>query len=613
MTTKAFPSLIVTPDLTLDLGLTVDLTGLFGLIEPPQVRVTFTSAEVGNGNTHDSGLLANQDGGLAVRLQAEDINGNVFGLTKRAGDEGSTFTAAHGQTLDVRDLVSGVQRGDQFAVVRLGTQAGDRQDFTRSNLHTYANGGMGDDSLLAGAGNDFLVGGLGADLLSGGLHDDTLLGGAGNDLIYGGKGHDLALINLATDGGDVIDLGAGRDRVNVSGTAGTQVRLTLTAAEIGNGLGNDGMALAHQDGGLAVRMQAEDALGALTGAVTRLDDEGMRFAATSPGMTFDLRDLVSGAVIGNGFDVVQLGTLTKDKIEETSGNAYINGGAGDDNLRAGSGNDLMIGGLGHDFLLGGAGDDRIFGGLGNDRINLALPVDGADLIDLGEGQDAAYLTGARQIRLTFTSAEVGNGQAQESGLLANQDGGLAVRLQAEDAFGGLTGAVTRIDDEGMRFIATKTSFEVRDLVSGLSRGDKFQAVVLGTSASETLAEDGSKRPTYVNGGMGDDLIRGGARSDFLVGGAGDDTLAGAAGIDTLLGGAGADTFVLTQNDASDVILDFVSGVDRIDLTTAPVGEGDLTLVTLGADLKLTYLHDGKVIELATLVNVSVLGEGDLLF
>ena len=63
--------------------------------------------------------------------------------------------------------------------------------------------------------------------------------------------------------------------------------------------------------------------------------------------------------------------------------------------------------------------------------------------------------------------------------MANQDGGLAVRAQAEDADGMLMGPVSRFDDEGITFRATGDfTFDVRDLVSGVERGNAFSGPVL---------------------------------------------------------------------------------------------------------------------------------------
>jgi len=59
---------------------------------------------------------------------------------------------------------------------------------------------------------------------------------------------------------------------------------------------------------------------------------------------------------------------------------------------------------------------------------------------------------------------------------------------------------------------------------------------------------------------------GGAGDDLLIGSDLADELDGGAGLDTLYGGSGADTFVLAHDDVADVIADFESGTDRLDLS-----------------------------------------------
>ncbi|WP_306141769.1 M10 family metallopeptidase C-terminal domain-containing protein [Roseibium sp. MMSF_3412] len=59
---------------------------------------------------------------------------------------------------------------------------------------------------------------------------------------------------------------------------------------------------------------------------------------------------------------------------------------------------------------------------------------------------------------------------------------------------------------------------------------------------------------------------GGAGDDLLIGSDLADELDGGAGLDTLYGGDGADTFVLSHDDFADVIADFESGTDRLDLS-----------------------------------------------
>lgn len=80
------------------------------------------------------------------------------------------------------------------------------------------------------------------------------------------------------------------------------------------------------------------------------------------------------------------------------------------------------------------------------------------------------------------------------------------------------------------------------------------------------------------GGSGNDLLIGNSVSNELKAGAGNDILFGAGGADKLWGGVGSDTFVFAASNDSkpgafDQILDFVSGLDKIDLTGITNGTG----------------------------------------
>jgi Ca2+-binding RTX toxin-like protein len=584
-----------------DLGAGDDLVEIRASGSVPQVRLTFTSAEVGNGSANDSNTMLNQDGGLAVRAQAEGRSGALVGPISRFDDEGITFESKGRFTFDVRDLVSGVQRGAFFDTVTLGTMAADRIDESGSRESYYINAGMGDDSVTGGLNRDFLVGGAGNDRLDGREGNDSFIGGGGNDQIIGGAGDDTAIVNVATDGADRVDLGSGFDTVNVAAPAtGAQVRLTFTSAEVGNGLATDSNTLANQDGGLAVRLQAEDGAGGLAGPIGRYDDEGIRFVSTTPGVTFDVRDLVSGVQRGDRFDVVQLGTSGKDRFNERGEDEayYINAGMGDDRVTGGLDRDFLVGGAGNDRLegregddvfIGGTGKDQIIGGVGDDTAIFNVSTDGADRVKLGTGLDMVNVAASsptQQVRLTFTSAEVGNDVVFDGDTMTNQDGGLAVRLQAEDSSGNLTGLISRYDDEGIRFDSTTlgVTFDVRDLVSGVQRGDQFDVVQLGTSGNDTFDESGEADAYYINAGMGDDGLVGGLDRDFLVGGAGNDRLDGREADDSLIGGAGTDVFIFSDEAGNDRVLDFVSGTDKIDLSAfADVDFADIQTTMSGSN------------------------------
>ena len=593
----------------IDLGTGSDTVSFNGQ-SPSQIRVTFTSADVGNGSALDGANAVNEDGSLAVRVQAEDANGNLIGPVSRFDDEGVTFLeGTQGYTFDVRDLPSGVARGDQFAGVVLGTNAADTLTFFppfRAAQPFYYNAGQGNDTVTAGTGNDFLVGGAGDDNLDGGDGNDSFIGGGGNDIIAGGAGNDTATFNVSTDGVDSVNLGDGTDIVNVNAAGPSQVRLTFTSAQVGNGNANDSNTMANQDGGLAVRLQSEDGTGALAGNVSRFDDEGSVFVAGT-GVTFDIRDLVSGVGRGDQFQVAVLGTNAADTLTavQAARPYYFNAGMGNDTVTGGTANDFLVGGAGDDVLdgadgndsfIGGGGNDIITGDAGNDTAIFNVSTDGADTVNLGEGADLVNVSAAApgQVRLTFTSAEAGNGNANDGNAMTNQDGGLAVRLQAEDGTGALTGPVSRFDDENIIFAsAAGTTFDVRDLVSGVGRGDQFRTAALGSSIGDFISFASDLFPVYVNAGMGNDTVTGGTQADFLVGGGGDDSLDGAAGNDSFIGGAGNDAIL---GGSGDDIIDGAAGTDQM-----AGGSGNDTY-TVDAYFDLTIEQSGEGIDT---VNASI--------
>ena len=121
----------------------------------------------------------------------------------------------------------------------------------------------------------------------------------------------------------------------------------------------------------------------------------------------------------------------------------------------------------------------------------------------------------------------------------------------------------------------------------------------------------------VSGGAGRDVITGQGGDDRLSGGAGDDILRDGAGSDTLTGGAGADVFILSYDDAPDVITDFTLGEDRLDLSGWPMvrSKSQLTLeitatgfrVTYGAEVLEVHASDGNLIDHRLLTDADLIG------
>ena len=162
-----------------------------------------------------------------------------------------------------------------------------------------------------------------------------------------------------------------------------------------------------------------------------------------------------------------------------------------------------------------------------------------------------------------------------------------------------------------------------------------QPYVYGTPRDDTIA-GGGHHGQIIYGGAGDDTINGTGKSDLIYAGSGNDTIKGNDGDDTIYGGSGSDTIngnnggdtivggygadnltgsngddrfvylsVADSNAARfDVISDFRSGSDRIDLT-ALGALAFLVLTSTGATVPahtIAWLYDSTANETVAYVN-----------
>lgn len=208
----------------------------------------------------------------------------------------------------------------------------------------------------------------------------------------------------------------------------------------------------------------------------------------------------------------------------------------------GAGNDELIGGAGVERARGGSGADSFDFGGGNDRFlagnNEEALSDNNDDLDGGDGNDTYD---ASQI---FSAVDINLNELRASG----SEIGLDAVLNFENVFGG--------------------------------------------NAADTLSGDAGNN--VIRGRNGADIINGLSGNDKLFGDAGTDRITGSTGRDVMTGGADADTFVFNAEaetgkspSTRDVITDFVSGTDKIDLSLidangAGAGNGAFTFIGAGA-------------------------------
>jgi Ca2+-binding RTX toxin-like protein len=315
-------------------------------------------------------------------------------------------------------------------------------------------------------------------------------------------------------------------------------------------------------------------------------------------------------VAGNNYTGTSTYDFTTALVSATAGNDTIVGTWTDDTISGLAGNDKLTGGLGNDTLDGGAGNDVLTGGEGTDTASYATATAGVTVSlavtksqkTVGSGNDTLstienltgssfndVLTGSSAANVVMGGA--GNDVINGGGGIDTLDGGegsdvYLVTLLADKTAAEITDTGTTGTDE-LRFAATAAG------TLTLSAGDTgLECVVIGTGTGASAATTGkvalnvdatlSANGLTITGNAGNntltgsgfaDTLDGGAGNDVLLGGLGNDVLIGGLGQDTLTGGTGADIFkfsLITESGTTatkaDVIVDFVQGEDKIDLS-----------------------------------------------
>lgn len=434
-----------------------------------------------------------------------------------------------------------------------GDAAGDRfvgiENLFGTAFNDTVRGNTGNNILWGGAGNDSIIGEAGDDALNAGAGTDTLAGGAGND-------------TYTIDGGDTIieAANAGTDLVNSSANyalAANVENLTLTGTAAINGSGN---ALANRLTGNG----AANVLNGGTGADTLTGGAGNDVYVTDGGET-----IIEAA--NAGVDRVQssvtlaLGLNLENLV--LTGTAAINGIG---NVLANS----ITGNAAANTLNGGGGADTLIGGAGNDT----YISDGLDIITeaAGAGTDlvqssGGYTLAANLENLTLIGTAVrGTGNDLANRLTGNASNNVLSGGAGNDTLVGGAGNDTLDGGAGTNtVIYSGTAAVTVNLTNGTATGGEGSDVL----SNIDIVRTGNGNDVLV-GDANANALSGGAGNDTIAGGAGTDVIAGGAGTDLMRGGAGdgaGDIFIFYAHTDSavgagkDIIENFVSGVDRIDL------------------------------------------------
>ncbi|MGF1793507.1 type I secretion C-terminal target domain-containing protein [Photobacterium profundum] len=260
-------------------------------------------------------------------------------------------------------------------------------------------------------------------------------------------------------------------------------------------------------------------------------------------------------------------------------------------LLGGDGNDILIGGVASDILVGGAGDDIMWGG------EQGGTGDGVE--DIFKWQAGDFGTAANVATDTIMDFEVGIDKIDLTDAFSAYD---SMSLSDLTSLIKLTGN------------GTDSTLEIYDdqggLVQNIVLNGVSEAALLGNDPAGMSDED--KLGTLLNSGQldvannfgdaGDNILVADNSGENLYGFDGNDVLTGGAGNDFLTGGEGNNLFTWDDTLSNeDVITDFKLDQDQLDLSQILSDGGDdkfdmddlLGHVTSG-DLTASFDNDGKV-------------------
>jgi hypothetical protein len=264
---------------------------------------------------------------------------------------------------------------------------------------------------------------------------------------------------------------------------------------------------------------------------------------------------------------------------ELDGSLSVTGGNGADNLTGGGFNDTLIGGIGADRLTGGLSADVLTGGAGADTfVYTSASVAASNGTTFDSITDWTSATDKLEVTLDYS--------ALTSALTIDAtraSAGVAGVSAAQDVLSGSRGQYVYDTTNSVVLINVNNDnlFTTSDFRIGL---------VAGSTASATVASDGSD----INF-----VITGGNLADVITTGGGADTVRGGVGADDITAGGGNDTVILVAADTS-----AVTGTNLVAAGTLG-GTEAFTWTTSGGYDKINGFANGDTIQLYTTASTAI--------
>jgi len=520
--------------------------------------------------------------------------------------------------------------------------------------HDVVNGGTGNDRLTIGYGDD-ADGGDGTDSLrlsfggaTEGVTFDTGAFVPGQTFTVGGgtiQNMEVLQYVAGSDFADYLTIAAQNDPITVDGRGGDDWFTILggTGATIHGGGDNDridvygGNATIFGDDGYdnilvwggtvtAFGGSGDDNFVSGTGADVFYGDDGrdwVSYLRSSTGVTVNL----STGATPDGDQLYSIenvdGSKFADRLTGDWQSNYLAGRDGNDTLEGLDGDDVLDGGAGNDTMRGGSGNDLYFIDSNHDVVS-EMANEGVDTVvtlisyTLDKNVENAQVLGSAAINLignTLDNSLTGNEAANVLNGGAGNDF-LDGQGGVDTMNGGTGNDIYVVDNAGDKIAeGTNEGFDEVVALTSYALAAKVQVEVMSISSNSAVNLTGNEYAQTMSGNEYDNILSGLGGNDYINGWDGNDTLKGGAGNDYLIGGWGADNFVFEAKPGNDVIEDFQSGVDKIDLDAFGISMAQVTASASGSDtiLSIDSNSDGHADYTITLLGVGSPDAGDFIF
>lgn len=368
--------------------------------------------------------------------------------------------------------------------------------------------------------------------------NDILKGTSGSDTIYGGNGNDTIY------GGafDMLYGGNGADTFVIDNWPNPWGDIAVSIQDFQQGVDK----IDVSELGIGSFQQIKDML-------TITDGSSIEILTNGPTIFF------------YNFDTSKL--KASDFIFGNTAARTIQGTSGRDTILGGKGNDILYGNGGWDVISGGDGNDKIHGGEGSNTL-------------FGDAGSDVFILDYQASERDTSSDEVRDFEIDKDKVDVSAWGISSFSQLQHIMVNSASGAQLTAFYGGYRHDITLDGVNMANLTAA-----NFAFYTGG-------AEDLSISWGTLFGGNGADVLLGG---NLIFGGGGDDILSG----DVMYGESGKDIFkaVRTLTYASDTIMDFKQGEDRIDLSGLGISsftEVRAILEQRGKDAFLNTLYDGEL-------------------